>query len=68
MMLSVNKFGKVLGYADSNVSDFKITEDFVLVGYSGPGGDVVIPNSVESIDQDVFMGAKALQMYQFLTA
>lgn len=55
-----SKFGKVLGYADSNVSDFIITEDFVLVKYNGPGGDIVIPNSVQSIGDKAFSSCKNL--------
>lgn len=41
-------------YSASNISDFEITEDGVLVKYTGPGGDVVIPDSVTTIGECAF--------------
>lgn len=47
-------------YSDSNTSDFEITEDGVLVKYNGPGGDVVIPNSVNEIGDTAFCWCTSL--------
>ena len=43
----------------SNISDF-IIEDGVLTSYNGPGGNVVIPDSVMSIDEEAFMWCSSL--------
>lgn len=47
-------------YSASNISDFEITKNGVLVKYNGPGGDVVIPNSVTSIGDDAFRNCSSL--------
>lgn len=47
-------------YSVSNISDFEITKNGVLVKYNGPGGDVVIPNSVTSIGDDAFRNCISL--------
>lgn len=47
-------------YSASNISDFEITKNGVLVKYNGPGGDVVIPNSVTSIGDDAFRNCISL--------
>lgn len=41
-------------YSASNISDFEINEHGRLVRYAGPGGDVVIPDSVTSIEEYAF--------------
>ena len=47
-------------YSASNISDFEITKNGVLVKYNGPGRDVVIPNSVTSIGDDAFRNCSRL--------
>ena len=44
----------------SNINDFVI-ENGVLEKYTGPGGDVVIPEGVTSIGDSAFWDAEALQ-------
>ena len=41
-------------YSASNISDFEITKNGVLVKYNGPGGDVVIPSNVTEIGAQAF--------------
>ena len=43
----------------SDLKDFVI-EDGVLIEYVGPGGDVVVPNSVTTIAKNAFYGKKSL--------
>lgn len=38
----------------SNISDFEIDEDGLLVKYKGPGGDIIIPDGVTSIGHFAF--------------
>ena len=40
--------------AKLNTNDFEIDENGVLTGYTGPGGDVIIPDGVTSIGEGVF--------------
>ena len=47
-------------YSASNISDFEITKNGVLVKYNGPGRDVVIPNSVTSISDNAFRNCISL--------
>lgn len=45
---------RIYSASASNISDFEIDEDGLLVKYKGPGGDIVIPNSVTSIGDFAF--------------
>lgn len=42
------------GIKTYNIEDFNISETGVLLSYSGPGGDIIIPASVTSINQNAF--------------
>ena len=43
----------------STASDFVI-ENGVLIKYVGPGGDVIIPDGVTSIEKSAFYGCQSL--------
>lgn len=45
----------------SNASDFKISQTGILTKYTGPGGDVVIPDGVKSIGKDAFSNCTTLR-------
>ncbi len=45
--------------------EFEIDENGVLVKYNGPGGDVVIPESVTKIGNSAFSGCSNLKTVQF---
>ncbi|MFA7131669.1 MAG: leucine-rich repeat protein, partial [Bacilli bacterium] len=45
---------KKAGITTYNEDDFQISSTGVLLSYTGPGGDIIIPSSVTSINQNVF--------------
>ena len=45
---------------NDSASDFNINENGMLVKYTGPGGDVAIPDGVKQIGSEAFNGCKSL--------